>query len=202
MSSNKKSSSKSISERVLRSRTGSSISFENSSDGESHRHSRSNKTSTPILGRKITKSNLRRTNSAKSSSNRAKPKKKVMLLDESDDNQSTNGNEEMNLSTPSQPTTTTTLNINTDLSLEALSINENQPNKDPADETNQLNDSMETIDENYSTSKTTTATKTDVMNFFEKQVGGGFKCTLCKNSYKVNSIHIRFLYLDVFLIFN
>jgi hypothetical protein len=187
MASNTPSITNFIPERELRPRTSSSISFQTQTRNTNHRlndRSKPTTTSTPILGRKIVKPNLRRSKSAKTSSRSSKTKKTVALPEDNDRNQPDEPNDEMDQDYTEQ---TTALNFGIDKIVSNSIINDNPLNENQNKMDGVLNKSNETVDEDHQIKRTTAATRKDVMNYFVKQPDGSFKCVLCTNSNKVRS---------------
>jgi hypothetical protein len=192
MNSNTQSTTNVIGGRELRSKTKSTISFQAQSPARStnrrhlHDHSKSTTTTaSPILGRKISKQNSRRSNSVHTTSISSKTKKSVTVSSNNDEHQPNEPDEEMDYHFTEQ-TTTSSFDANDIIS--DPTINDDVAHENDNENGNdQLNCSNETVDEVNQIKRTTTATKKDIMKHFTKQSDGGFKCNLCSDSDKVSS---------------
>ena len=171
----------SICNRELRSNASASTSFQNQNlapnTSQQHRHARSKSTTTssPILGRRISKSSSKQKNPTKS-------KKITVSPRDIDINRANESNGSMDCDLAEQ---TGTLALAPDEIIitesdNGIAIHQNQ------DEGNQSDDSIETVDQERPIKRKTTATKQDIMKYFTKQPDGSYKCNLCPNANKVN----------------
>ncbi|CAF1342402.1 unnamed protein product [Rotaria magnacalcarata] len=186
MNSNTQSTINFIPQRDLRSNTSSTITIQtpmcNANKNLHHVNVSSKSTTTSsILNRKFSKPILRRSNSAKTPSNSSKAKKKSTLSRNNDTNQPNEPSDSMDQDT----TERTTVSFDEVEIISDPIVNNHPANQNETDQL--LNCSIETVDETHEVKRTTTATKSDVLNYFTRLSDGSFKCILCQNSNKVFS---------------
>ncbi|CAF1676990.1 unnamed protein product [Rotaria magnacalcarata] len=185
MNSNTQSTINFIPQRDLRSNTSSTITIQtpmcNANKNLHHVNVSSKSTTTSsILNRKFSKPILRRSNSAKTPSNSSKAKKKSTLSRNNDTNQPNEPSDSMDQDT----TERTTVSFDEVEIISDPIVNNHPANQNETDQL--LNCSIETVDETHEVKRTTTATKSDVLNYFTRLSDGSFKCILCQNSNKVS----------------